>query len=151
LEHLQNYGPIDSDQEKFSLLDRKVEENGILAWCREHDVAVLAYSPLSHGLLTGKLRPDRDYKPGDLRKANPRFSPDNVARINGLLQQLEAMAQRYGATVGQLVIAWTAAQPGIACVLCGARDAEQAIENAAAGSIELTAEEVKTIGELVRA
>jgi aryl-alcohol dehydrogenase-like predicted oxidoreductase len=49
-----------------------------------------------------------------------------------------------------LVIAWTAAQPGITCVLCGARDSHQAIENAAAGSIELTAEEAKTIGELVK-
>ena len=67
------------------------------------------------------------------------FTPDNVARINGLLKQLEPMAQRYSATIGQLVIAWTAAQPGITCVLCGARDSHQAIENAAAGSIELSA------------
>ncbi len=151
LEHLKAYGPIDSDQEKFSLLDRKLEENGILAWCRENNVSVLAYSPLSNGLLTGKLHPEREYKPGDLRKANPRFQPDNVARINGLLKQLEPMAQRHGATIGQLVIAWTAAQPGITCVLCGARDAQQAIENAAAGSIELSAEEVKTIREFVSA
>jgi len=151
LEHLNAYGPIDSDQEKFSLLDRKLEENGILGWCRENGVSVLAYSPLSHGLLTGKLHPDRDYKPGDLRKANPRFRPDNVARINGLLQQLEPMAQRHNAKTGQLVIAWTAAQPGVTCVLCGARDSHQAIENAAAGSIELTAEEVQAIGDLIRA
>ncbi len=150
LEQLKAYGPIDSDQEKFSLLDRKLEENGILAWCREHSVSVLAYSPLAHGLLTGKLHPERDYKPGDLRKANPQFRPDNVARINGLLKQLEPMAQRHNATVGQLVIAWTAAQPGITCVLCGARDPHQAIENAAAGSIELSEEEIKAIGELVR-
>ena len=151
LEHLKAYGPIDSDQEKFSLLDRGIQDSGMIAWCRENDVAVLAYSPLSNGLLTGKLSPDRQYNPGDLRKANPRFQPDNVARINGLLQQLEPIAQRHGATMGQLVIAWTAAQPGITCVLCGARDAEQAIENTAAGSIELSAEEVKTIGELIRA
>jgi methylglyoxal reductase len=151
LENLQAYGPIDSDQEKFSLLDRKLEENGILAWCQENHVSVLAYSPLSHGLLTGKLHPERDYKPGDLRKANPRFRAENVARINGLLRQLEPMAQRHGATIGQLAIAWTAAQPGITCVLCGARDSHQAIENAAAGSIELTAEEIKTVGELIRA
>ena len=120
-----------------------------MAWCRENDVAVLAYSPLANGLLTGKLHPDRQYNPGDLRKANPRFRPDNVARINGLLQQLEPMAQRHGATIGQLVIAWTAAQPGITCVLCGARNAEQAIENAAAGSIELSAEEIETMSELI--
>jgi aryl-alcohol dehydrogenase-like predicted oxidoreductase len=67
------------------------------------------------------------------------------------LKQLEPIAQRHGATIGQLVIAWTAAQPGITCVLCGARDPHQAIENAAAGSMELSAEEVKTIGDLIHA
>ena len=123
----------------------------MLTWCRENQVSVLAYSPLSHGLLTGKLHPERDYKPGDLRKANPRFSPENVAKINGLLKQLEPIAQRHGSTIGQLVISWTAAQPGITCVLCGARDPHQAIENAAAGSMKLSEEEIKTIGELIRA
>jgi methylglyoxal reductase len=122
----------------------------MLAWCHENNVAVLPYSPLANGLLTGKLDPNRQYNQGDLRKANPRFQPDSVARINALLRQLEPMAQRHGATIGQLVIAWTAAQPGVTCVLCGARDPQQAIENAAAGSIELSAEEVKEIGELVK-
>ena len=151
LDHLKAYGPIDSDQEKFSMLDRKLAENGMLDWCRANSVSVLAYSPLANGLLTGKLSPDREYNAGDLRKSNIRFRPDYVRRINGLLQQLEPMAQRHNVTIGQLVIAWSAAQPGLTCVLCGARDAEQAAENAAAGSIELSAEELATMSELVRA
>ncbi len=150
LDLLKGYGPIDSDQEQYSMLDRKIESNGILRWCRENHVAVLAYSPLANGLLTGKLRPDRVYNPGDLRKANPRFRPDNVERINGLLQQLQPIADRHTATIGQLVIAWTAAQPGLTCVLCGARDAQQAKENAGAGTIALSAEEIKTMGELIQ-
>ncbi|MGO9115546.1 MAG: aldo/keto reductase [Thermoguttaceae bacterium] len=151
LEELNAYGPIDSDQEKYSMLDRNLEENGILRWCRENNVSVLAYSPLANGLLTGKLQPDRQYNPGDLRKANPRFRPESVERINGLLQQLQPIADRCDATIGQLVIAWTAGQPGITCVLCGARNALQAEENAAAGKIALSAEEISTIGELIRA
>jgi methylglyoxal reductase len=150
LEHLHAYGPIDSDQEKYSMLDRNLQQNGMLSWCRENNVAVLAYSPLANGLLTGKLRPDRQYNPGDLRKANPRFRPENVERINGLLQQLQPIAARHDATIGQLVIAWTAAQPGITCVLCGARDVGQATENAAAGTIELSADEIRTMGQLIR-
>ena len=150
LDQLKAYGPIDSDQEKYSMLDRNLEENGVLAWCRENHVSVLAYSPLANGLLTGKLRPDRQYNPGDLRKANPRFRAENVARINGLLQQLQPLAERHAATIGQLVIAWTAAQPGMTCVLCGARDAQQAEENAGAGKIALAAEEIRTMGELIR-
>jgi aryl-alcohol dehydrogenase-like predicted oxidoreductase len=150
LDQLKAYGPIDSDQEKYSMLDRNLEENGVLAWCRENHVSVLAYSPLANGLLTGKLRPDRQYNAGDLRKANPRFRPENVARINALLQQLQPLAERHAATIGQLVIAWTAAQPGMTCVLCGARDAQQAEENAGAGKIALAAEEIRTMGELIR-
>ncbi len=148
---LKNYGSIDSDQEKYSMLDRDLEKNGILEWCRENNVSVLAYSPLANGLLTGKLPPDRQYNPGDLRKPQPRFRPENVERINGLLRQLQPVADRHGATIGQLVIAWTAAQPGITCVLCGARNAQQAEENAAAGGIELSAEEIAAMGELIRA
>ena len=72
---MQAYGPIDSDQEKYSLLDRKIETDGTVAHCREHGIGILAYSPLANGLLTGKIRPDRQYGPGDLRKANPRFMP----------------------------------------------------------------------------
>lgn len=150
LELLKAYGPIDSDQEKYSMLDRKLEENGALAWCRENRVSMLAYSPLVNGLLTGKTRPDRQFNPGDLRRANPRFRPENIERMNGLLQLLQPMAERHGSTIGQLVIAWTAAQPGLTCVLCGARDAAQAIENAGAGKIELSTDEISLMGQLIR-
>ena len=65
LEHLKAYGPIDSDQEKYSMLDRNLETNGTLEYCRRQNIAVLAYSPLANGLLTGKIRPDRQFGPGD--------------------------------------------------------------------------------------
>jgi aryl-alcohol dehydrogenase-like predicted oxidoreductase len=151
LGQLKDYGPIDSDQEKYSMLDRDMEENGMLQWCRENRISVLAYSPLANGLLTGKLQPSRQYNPGDLRKANPRFRPENVERVNGLLRQLQPIADKHDATIGQLIIAWTAAQPGITCVLCGARDERQAKENAAAGNITLSAEDIATMGKLIQA
>ena len=151
LDQLKAYGPIDSDQEKYSMLDRNLETNGMLDYCREQNISMLAYSPLANGLLTGKIRPDRQYGPGDLRRGNRRFTPANVEKVNAMLDQLRPIAERHQATVGQLVIAWTAAQPGITCVLCGARNAQQAIENAAAGSIEISSEELETIGNAVHA
>ena len=151
LEQLKAYGPIDSDQEKYSMLDRDLETNGMLEYCRRQNIAVLAYSPLSNGLLTGKMRPDRQFGPGDLRKGNRRFTPAGIERVGAMLEQLRPMAERHQATVPQLVIAWTAAQPGMTCVLCGARDPQQAIENAAAGDIVLSADEMETIGKLVHA
>ena len=151
LDELKAYGPIDSDQERYSLLDRGIEQSGSLDWCRENRIAVLAYSPLANGLLTGRIRPDRQYGPGDLRKANVRFRPENVDRMNAMLAQLQLMAQRHDATIAQLIIAWTFSQPGLTCVLCGARDAGQAVENAAAGKIVLSDDEINTIAATVTA
>jgi aryl-alcohol dehydrogenase-like predicted oxidoreductase len=151
LEDIAAYGPIDSDQEKYSMLDRDIEPNGMLAWCREHNIAVLAYSPLANGLLTGKIRPDRQYNPGDLRQAGVRFRPAMVERMNARLAELAPIAQRHGASIAQLVIAWTFSQPGLTCALCGARDPQQALENAAAGAIALSADEIRTMSGLIRA
>jgi methylglyoxal reductase len=145
LEQIKAYGSIDSDQERYSLLDRAIEANGIRDYCREHNISILPYSPLVHGLLTGKLRPGQAYGEGDLRQGNPRFSPENVERVNAMLQSLDSIAERHGGNIAQLIIAWTFSQPGITCVLCGARNARQAAENAQAGAISLSAEELATI------
>ena len=150
LDQLRAYGPIDSDQEKYSMLDRNLETNGILEYCRQRNIAVLAYSPLANGLLTGKIGPDRQFGPGDLRKANPRFRRDNLEKVNGTLEQLRPLAESYQASIAQLVIAWTCAQPGMTCVLCGARNPQQAIENAAAGGIALAPDDARMMGELVQ-
>ncbi|MGQ9733190.1 MAG: aldo/keto reductase, partial [Candidatus Zipacnadales bacterium] len=61
IEEYRSIGPVDADQERFSLLDRKLEREGQLAYCREHNIAVLAYSPLEQGLLTGKVGLDRQF------------------------------------------------------------------------------------------
>jgi aryl-alcohol dehydrogenase-like predicted oxidoreductase len=148
-EQLRAYGPIDSDQEKYSLIDREIETNGVLAHCREHGIAMLAYSPLANGLLTGKIRPDRQFGPGDLRHGNRRFTAANIEHTNAMLQQLEPVARRHEASIPQLVVAWTFSQPGLTCALCGARDGAQAIENAAAGDIRLSAEEMDTIDAIL--
>jgi aryl-alcohol dehydrogenase-like predicted oxidoreductase len=150
VEHLQAYGRIDSDQERYSLLDREIEQNGVLEHCRRNGIAMLAYSPLANGLLTGKIRPDRPFLEGDLRKDNPRFTRENIERVNTALAGLEPIAMRHAANVSQLVIAWTYGQPGLTCALCGARDADQAIENARAGDIDLSPEELRQIGDAVR-
>jgi aryl-alcohol dehydrogenase-like predicted oxidoreductase len=149
LEDLKAYGRIASIQEKYSLLDRNIEKNGLLDWCRQEQIGVLAYSPLANGLLTGKIRPDRQFGSGDLRRANPRFRPQSIEQINAMLEQVRPIAAEHGVSIAQLVIAWTFSRPGLTTALCGARDAGQAMENAAAGDIKLSAEEIEKIGNLV--
>ena len=147
LEQLEAYtqaGQVDSDQEKYSMLDRD-HEASLLPYCHEQHIAFLAYSPLAHGLLTGKISAEREFTGDDLRRNNPRFTPENRRRITAALEQLEPIAAGHSLTTGQLVLAWTIAQPGVTHALVGARSAEQAIENARAGTAVLSEEEISAV------
>jgi aryl-alcohol dehydrogenase-like predicted oxidoreductase len=108
---------------------------------------VLAYSPLEQGLLTGKVGPERTFGAQDGRAKRPSFAPEQRARVNAALASaVEPVARRRGASVAQVVIAWTCAQPGISAALVGARDAEQVRENARAGELALEPGELASIG-----
>ncbi len=150
LDRYRSKGPVDADQERYSLLDRKQEKLN-LPWVRAQRAAFLAYSPLEHGLLTGKITANRSYGPGDLRGDHPSFTRENVNRVNGLLDRIRPIAERHQATPGQLAVAWTIARPGVSHALVGARSAAQAVENAKAGRIDLSPDELAEIDRLVRA
>ncbi len=140
-------GPVDVAQQQYSMIDRDIEKNGLLALCRENDVSLLAYSPMANGLLTGHLSPERHFNEGDLRRGNPRFSPENIRRVNAILNEFSPIASKHGATPGQLVIAWTAGQYEKMHVLCGARNEKQVAENAPGGGIQLTEDEMRMMGD----
>ncbi|QDT57452.1 General stress protein 69 [Caulifigura coniformis] len=144
LAEYRRIGVIDSVQEKYSMLDRQQEQIN-LSTCARDGIAFLAYSPLAQGLLTGKITPDRDYDPGDQRRFKDRFKPDNVVQVLAMLEPLGPIATRHNATIAQVVIAWTLDVPGCSHVLCGARNPEQAVANAQAGSLDLTAAEIDSI------
>jgi methylglyoxal reductase len=149
LADLERYGPLSADQERYSMLDRKLEKS-TLPWCRERGVALLAYSPLEHGLLTGKIDARRSFSEGDLRKGHPNFTPESLARVGRLLERLRPLAEAHRATLSQLVLAWTIAQPGVTHALAGARTPEQARENARAGELRLSAADLAAIDAALR-
>jgi aryl-alcohol dehydrogenase-like predicted oxidoreductase len=151
VEQIQKYlarGTVDSDQEQYSMLDRKLESSN-LPFCRKRKISFLAYSPLANGLLTGKIGADREFGEGDLRRSHPRFSLENRKRVDSMLDELRPIAGGRNVTLAQLVIAWTLAQPGVTHALVGARNNEQALANAAAGDLELTREEVESIARIL--
>lgn len=150
IERYRRLGPVDSDQEKYSLLDRD-HERDLIPYCREHGIAFLAYSPLAYGLLTGKLSPEREFSGDDLRRNNPRFSAENRRRVNAMLERIRPLAQARGLAISQLVLAWTVAQPGVTHALVGARNPEQALENAGAGDVVLSEQEQAEIAAAVNA
>jgi methylglyoxal reductase len=141
-------GMFHADQERFSMLDRHSAAAN-LEYCRERDLAFLAYSPLAHGLLTGKVNVDRTFARGDFRREHERFTPAEIKRVQGLLDRLAPLARDSNLTVAQLVIRWTLQQPGLTHVLCGARNAYQAGENARAGEALLGQDVIDAISRIL--
>ena len=138
--HMDAYrtlGPLDVDQELYSMLDREHEQDN-LPWCAQHGTAFLAYSPLAQGLLTGMVGPERVFAPNDMRLTKPRFSIESRTRIQALLKSFQPFCEKYACTLGQLVLAWTLAQTGCTHVLAGARTAGQICENLRGGDIVLS-------------
>ena len=118
-----------------------------MPYCIENKKAIIAYSPLQRGLLTGKIKPGHVFAAGDSRESNRFYTPENITRVNNLLDSLRPLAAEKNATLAQLVLRWTIDQPGITIALAGARNAEQAIQNAKAADIQLTKEEIGFINQ----
>jgi aryl-alcohol dehydrogenase-like predicted oxidoreductase len=141
--------PLAALQSEFSLFTRDVERNGVLATARELGLTFVAYSPLGRGLLTGIVRSADALAPDDLRRALPRFDPDNLARNVALVDALAALADELSCTVAQLALAWVIAQGDDVVALPGCQHVAQVEENAAAARIALDATVLARIDALV--
>ncbi|MGJ1196858.1 aldo/keto reductase [Sphingobacterium spiritivorum] len=136
--------PIISDQIPYSMVNRGIEKETV-PYCIANDIGILAYSPMERGLLTGKMKPGQQFGAGDHRANLPFFTDDSIARTNAFLKTIEPIADKYDVTLGQLVLGWTVAQPGITIALAGARNASQTISNARAGDLEIEQLDIDTI------
>ena len=143
-------GRLSTDQERYSLLDRE-QDTLNLPVCHEQDLGFLCYSPIAQGLLTGKIDGKREFLAGDLRRDNPRFSPAALDAVQAVMAPVKSLARDRNVAVEHLILAWTLMQEGVSHVLVGTRDVEQAISNAAAGSLELDEEEFAMISQLASA
>jgi aryl-alcohol dehydrogenase-like predicted oxidoreductase len=139
--------PLVSNQVPYSLINRDIEKE-VIPQAQEHNMSIIAYSPLQRGLLTGKIKPGHQFNEGDTREGNRFYSDENIRRTNELLNQIKPIAEKHNATVGQVVINWTLHQPGITCALVGARNEQQVIDNIKAVSFDLTIEEINFITSL---
>src|SRR5690606_16344663 len=139
-----------SNQVPFSMVNRSIEVETV-PYCIGHDKSILAYSPLQRGLLTGKIHPGYTFQEGDHRASSPHFQPAFIEKTNVLLNKIKPIADSKNASLGQLVLRWTLERPGITVALAGARNAQQAIQNAQSIDIQLTMEEIERINQLVDA
>jgi aryl-alcohol dehydrogenase-like predicted oxidoreductase len=144
--------PISAVQVEYSPFALEIEKQiDLLKTCRELGVAVVAYSPLSRGMLTGALKSPDDFEDGDFRKGAPRFSKENFPKNLKLVEQLSALAKKKGVTPAQLTLAWLMAQGQDIFPIPGTTKLERLKENLGAFDVQLSAEEEKEIREEVEA
>lgn len=146
-------GPVTSHQPRYSLLNRQIETNGELDWCRENNCGIVCYSPMESGLLTNKTTAEwidalpetdwRRHKPDHPVAAN--IHPPRREPFLKFLGTLDAIAKEAGHTIGQLAVAWTLRRSEVTSAIVGARRPGQITETAQAGDWILTDEELTAI------
>jgi aryl-alcohol dehydrogenase-like predicted oxidoreductase len=144
------HGPVHSLQPPYSLLNREIE-NEILPFCREQKVAVLAYSPMAKGILTGKYAKEAHFDDDDVRSHDPNFAGDRFRRNLEIVGKIRAVGAHVGKTPAQVAVNWVISQPGLTCAICGAKTVEQVVENADAAGWSLSQEQIDGLGRVVGA
>ncbi len=135
LEEASQYGDIVSLQPPYSLFWRHVETDA-MPFCRENGMTILAYSSLAQGLLTGRFGPAHKFQKGDHRAKNRLMEPEHQKRVQEALVKLRPIAEQKNISLAQLALAWVISHPGT-CAIAGARNPEQAVENAGAADVKL--------------
>jgi len=140
--------PIAALQSEYSLFTRDLEAR-ILPAARELGVALVAYSPISRGFLSGALPPADEMPDDDFRKHLPRNQGENAAHNAALVARVQEIAREAGVTAAQLALAWVLAQGDDIVPIPGTKRLRYLEENAAAASITLTGEQLAALERAV--
>ena len=134
-----------SAQVYYSLAGRDIERE-IAPMCQAEGVAILPWSPLAGGLLSGKY--DADKKgPADARRTSFDFPPVNAERLPRVLAALRKVGEASGASVARVALAWQLTKPFVTSIIIGAKKREQLVDNLAAAELKLAPEHVKLLDE----
>jgi aryl-alcohol dehydrogenase-like predicted oxidoreductase len=139
--------PIAALQSEWSLWTRDLEAE-VLGVAREHGIAVVPFSPLGRGFLTGAIRSPADFAEDDWRRTHPRFTGEAFAANLRLVDAVRAMAGEKGCTAGQLALAWVLAQGDDVVPIPGTKRRPYLEENAGALAVELSTADLARLGEI---
>lgn len=150
MERVAPIHPISSLQPPYSMLRRDVEGE-LLGYCAEHDIGVVAYSPMQRGLLAGKFDHERlaALAPDDHRRRAPEFQEPQFSATLELVEGLKEIAERRGRTVAQLAVSWVLRRPEVTAAIVGARRPGQIAETAPAADWNLSQEDIEEIEKLL--
>jgi hypothetical protein len=146
---LETAMPVETMQPPYHLFRREIEDE-VLPYAAEHDIGVLVYGPLAHGLLGGGMDESTTFPDDDWRHSSAVFRGEAFRRNLGAVARLAALAAERGATVSQLAIAWTLANPAVQVAIVGARRREHLAESVAAAGLRLSAEDMELIEGIMK-
>jgi aryl-alcohol dehydrogenase-like predicted oxidoreductase len=148
LAELRRSCPVESVQPPYHLFRREAERD-VLPYAREHDIGVLVYGPLAHGLLTGTMDVDTRFAKDDWRSGSDLFEGEAFARNLRTVAELEGFARERGCSVSRLAIAWTLANPAVHVAIVGARSVAHIEDSLGALEMELTKEDLREIDTIM--
>jgi aryl-alcohol dehydrogenase-like predicted oxidoreductase len=146
IKRAQRIAPVTSLQPPYSLLNRSVEAE-ILPYCLQQNIGVINYSPMTSGLLTGKMTAERiqNMPDDDWRKRSPNFKEPKLSRNLKLVEVLREIGKESGVEPGVVAIAWTLQNPAITAAIVGGRRPDQVDGIIAAANFTLTADAKATL------
>lgn len=142
--------PVAALQTEYSLWTRFVEDE-LLPLCRELGIGFVAYSPLGRGMLTGAISGSDSLAENDRRRDHPRFQPGNIERNVEIVRPLNEIAKEKGCSTARLALAWLLHQGDDIVPIPGTRKQAHMLDNMAAADMALSADDVRRIGESVKA
>jgi aryl-alcohol dehydrogenase-like predicted oxidoreductase len=140
--------PVETLQPPYHLFRRDIEDK-VLPYSREHNIGVLVYGPLAHGLLTGTLTENTTFASDDWRSNSAVFTGGSYRHNLAVVNVLDKFAADRGMTVSQLAIAWTLANPAVQVAIVGARQAHHVQDSLAAADLSLSKADLAAIDKIM--
>jgi aryl-alcohol dehydrogenase-like predicted oxidoreductase len=146
LRRAQAIAPVETLQPPYSLIERTIEDE-ILPFAEQEGIGVVCYSPMASGLLSGAMTAERiaALPDNDWRKHDPRFQEPELSLHMALVERLRTVADRHDTTAGAIAVAWTLTNPAVDGAIVGFRRPDQIEPLLAAGTIELSEDDLATI------
>jgi aryl-alcohol dehydrogenase-like predicted oxidoreductase len=144
IDELSRHGRVETLQPPYHMFRRDIEAD-ILPYTAANDIGVLAYGPLAHGLLAGRMTTGIKFPADDWRSHSPDFGGDTLRRNLDVVAQLKSFASERGIPLPQLAVAWTIDNPAVDVAIVGARRAAQLDALTPAANIKLSANDIDTI------
>jgi aryl-alcohol dehydrogenase-like predicted oxidoreductase len=145
---LARYGRVETLQPPYHMFRRDIEAQ-ILPYTAEHDIGVLVYGPLAHGLLSGRMTAETKFPADDWRGHSADFAGESFRRNLHVIERLKTYADGRGITLPQLAVAWTISHPSVQVAIVGARRASQLDGTLSAADVRLSEQDREEIARIL--